>query len=63
VQLKSELLKRFPSHGLMNAMGILYPQYWIANVKPEAIEMNFPKHLRVLVDFYGHGRMVGEKEF
>lgn len=50
VSLKSELIRRFPSHGLMNAMGILYPQYW-ARGNTEAMELNFPKHLRVLADF------------
>jgi len=58
MHMKSELQKCFPFHGLMNALGILYLQYWKANVKPEAIEMNFPKHLHVMVDFYGYGRMV-----
>lgn len=61
VSLKSELIRRFPSHGLMNAMGILYPQYW-ARGNIEAVELNFPKHLRVLADFYGYGRLMGEKD-
>jgi len=61
VSLKSELIRRFPSHGLMNAMGILYPQYW-ARGNTEAMELNFPKHLRVLADFYGYGRIMGKKD-
>jgi len=42
----------------MNAFGILYPQYWCH----VAAEENFDKHLRILLDAYGHGKILGEGE-
>jgi hypothetical protein len=56
--LVEELDARFPAHHVMNAFGILYPQYW---VQLSAEEM-FDKHLRILMDTYGHGKILGEGE-
>lgn len=56
--LVTELDARFPAQHVMNAMGILYPQYWCT---PNAEDM-FDSHLRTLMDMYGHGRILGEGE-
>lgn len=37
-------------------MGILYPQYWLAG----DCESTFEKHLRILMDYYGHGKIIGK---
>ncbi len=39
-----ELARRFPNHEFMNAIGIVYPQYWL-NFK---LENMFPTHLALL---------------
>ena len=56
--LVEELDARFPTHHVMNALGILYPQHW---VELSAKEM-FDKHLRILMDTYGDGKILGEGE-
>lgn len=50
-----ELDAHFPSQHVMNAFGILYPQYWCM---PDAEDM-FDNHLRTLMDAYGHGKILG----
>lgn len=57
-KLISELDTRFPAQHVMNAMGILYPQYWVQGLAEE----NFDKHLRTLMDAYGHGKVVDTGE-
>jgi len=52
----AELDVRFPAQHVMNAFGILYPQYWCM---PDAEEM-FDSHMRTLMDTYGHGKILGE---
>lgn len=52
----AELDARFPSQQVMNAFGILYPQYWCQGDAEE----HFDKHLRCLLDNYGHGKILGE---
>jgi hypothetical protein len=42
----------------MNAMGILYPQYWLQGNAEE----QFDKHLRTLIDAYGHAKVIGDGE-
>lgn len=42
----------------MNAMCILYPQYWVQGMAQE----NFDKHLRTLMDAYGHGKTLDTGE-
>lgn len=39
-------------------MGILYPQYWVQGTAEE----NFDKHLRTLMDAYGHGKTLDTGE-
>ncbi len=39
-----ELETRFPTHGVMDAFGIVYPQYWLQ----VDCETSFPKHLAVI---------------
>lgn len=53
-----ELDARFPAHHVMNAFGIFCPQYWW---QVSAEEM-FDKHLRILMDVYGHAKILGEGE-
>ena len=48
LQFKDELQDCFPNHTVLNAMGIVYPQYWA----PPNIEVNFLKHLNSLKGFY-----------
>jgi hypothetical protein len=43
-----ELSQRFPTSSLMDAHGIIYPQYWM-NVEADS---NFPKHLKIIKDQY-----------
>jgi hypothetical protein len=45
-----ELKTRFPSQGVMDALGIVYPQYWRDS---QAAERSFRKHLDVLKSYYG----------
>jgi len=54
--LVQELDACYPAHHVMNALGILYPQYWCAS---DAKEM-FDKHFHILMDAYNHGKIVGE---
>jgi hypothetical protein len=43
-QLKDELRARFPAHGVLDAMSIVYPQYW----RDEKVaKISFRKHLNV----------------
>lgn len=51
-----ELDNRFPAQNLMQAMGILYPQYSLQR----DCEESFSKHIRVLMDYYGHGKILGK---
>lgn len=52
----AELDSRFPAHHVMNAFGILYPQYWC---QLDA-EQSFDKHLQILIETYGHGKILKE---
>jgi len=46
-QLLRELEARFSSNNVMDALGIMYPQYWL---QPEG-EETFTKHLAVLMEY------------
>lgn len=52
----SELDARFPAQSVMNAFGILYPQYWCQGDAEE----QFENHLRCLMDNYCHGKILGD---
>jgi hypothetical protein len=54
-----ELTSRFPSHGLMDALGVIYPQYWRDS---ETAEPSFHKHLDVIKEFYGQPKWIGEDD-
>jgi hypothetical protein len=41
-QLIQELQRRFPEHIVLDALGIIYPQYWL---QPD-VEITFSKHLK-----------------
>jgi len=43
-----ELDVRFPKQVVLDAMGVIYPQYWL---QVDA-KMTFPQHLEVLKGFY-----------
>jgi hypothetical protein len=46
-----ELDIKFPTHFIMDALGIMYPQYWLqANC-----DMSFGKHLEVLKGVFCYG--------
>jgi hypothetical protein len=48
-KLVEQLSCRFPSAGLMDALGIIYPQYWL---DPNC-DTNFERHIRILKEQYG----------
>jgi hypothetical protein len=48
-QLMVELRSRFPSQEVLDALDLLYPQYW---AMPDAVK-KFPKHLCVIKNWYG----------
>ena len=45
----AQLSARFPASTLMDALGIVYPQYWL----DKHCDSNFDKHIRVLKEQYG----------
>ena len=47
-KLLEELGNRFPLHAIMDALGVVYLQYWLQNDAEE----NFKKHFSVLEFFY-----------
>lgn len=49
-----ELDHRFPQHEVLDAFGIVYPQYW----QQPGAEESFSQHLQVLKNFYCHSRAV-----
>jgi hypothetical protein len=59
LQLLEELATRFPSEGVMDALGVVYPHYWKDS---EAAERSFRKHLDVLKSHYGQPRWIGDDE-
>ena len=48
----------FPDHGLMDALGIVYPQYWLQG----NCAASFRKHLDIIKAFYGEPRCIGKGE-
>lgn len=54
-QVVEEVRSRFPAHGLMDALGMVYPQYW-KNGDPQAL---FRKHLDVIKAHFGESRSIG----
>ena len=52
--LSDELDRRFPQQELLDAFGIIYPQYR----KQEGTDQSFPHHLAVLKSFYCHAKAV-----
>jgi hypothetical protein len=50
-----ELDGRFLEQIVLNAMGIVYPQYWLQ----AHVNMIFPQRLEVLKDFFGSQRTYG----
>jgi len=53
-QLLRELGAHFPSHLVMDALGVVYSQYWL---QPKAKEY-FSKHLSILLEFYYNPKLV-----
>jgi len=55
-KLIEELDNRFLAQNVMSALGIMYPQFWCdGNSKDQ-----FDAHLRILMDAYGHAKLLGE---
>ncbi len=56
----SELEIMFPTHGVMDTLGILYPQYWL---QPKC-DPSFAKYLEILKTFFCYGKThkVNEQE-
>jgi len=55
-KLIQELDNRFPAQNVMRALGNKYPQIWCQGNANE----QFDAHLRVLMDAYGHGKILGQ---
>jgi hypothetical protein len=58
-QLSDELKGRFPAHVVLDAMGVVYPQYW---VNEKTAQISFRKHLNVLKEYFGQPRWIGAAE-
>jgi hypothetical protein len=58
-QLSQELKVRFPVQGVLDAMEVVYPQYWRDE---KAAEISFRKHLKVLKEHFGQPRWIEEDE-
>jgi hypothetical protein len=57
--LGKELGSRFPAAEVMDAFGIVYPQYW----SERDADANFDRHLKVLKTHYGHGKSFSTASF
>ena len=53
-----EMSSRFPDHGLMDALGVVYPQYWLQG----DCASSFRKHLDIIKNFYYEPKWIGEDE-
>jgi hypothetical protein len=51
-----ELKGRFPSCGVLDTLGVVYPQYWLQ----VGAEVSFQKHLNVLKAYYGESKWIME---
>jgi hypothetical protein len=58
-QLSEELKCHFPAQGVLDAMGVVFPQYW---KDEKAAQISFRKHLNVLKEHLGQPRWIGESE-
>ena len=54
----AELGKRFPDHELMNALGIVFPQYWLQHNCDEL----FPLHMKTLQQYFCMTRSVSKRD-
>jgi hypothetical protein len=50
--LVKKLETKFPTHGVMDVIGIMYPMYWL---QPNH-EASFPKHLEVIKMAFYYGK-------
>jgi hypothetical protein len=51
-ELITQLSNRFPAANLMDALGVIYPQYWLE----EDANSNFKKHFKILKAHYRTNR-------
>ena len=58
-ELVEELKARFPSQGVMDALSIVYHQYWQDS---QAVEKSFRKHLDIIKSQYGQPKWIGESD-
>ena len=58
IKLMDKMAGRFPDHNLMDALGIVYPQYWLQG----DCAASFRKHLDIIKDFYGEPKWIGQDE-
>ena len=47
-KLVAQLTNQFPATHLMDAFGLIYPQYW----NDKETDMNFDHHLKILNEYY-----------
>jgi hypothetical protein len=61
-KLLDELKARFPTVAVLDALGVVYPEYW----EQDDCDTSFHKYLNVLKEFYREPKWVGkegEKKF
>jgi hypothetical protein len=51
-KLVAQLTNRFPAAHLMDAFGLIYPQYW----NDKEVDVNFDRHLKILKEHYGSAK-------
>lgn len=56
-KLVQELGSRFPAHQLMEALGVVYLQYWCL----EDCRENFKKYMQVIKKHYYHAKSTNQK--
>lgn len=53
-----DMASRFPDHSLLDALGVVYPQYWLQG----DCASSFRKHLDIIKNFYEEPKWIGEGE-
>lgn len=53
----TKLHKRFPAHEMLNALSVIYPQYWIGG----DCEIEFALHLNTLKAAYAVPKVAGKE--
>jgi len=57
-KLMDEMKSKFLDHNLMDALGVVYPQYWMQG----DCDASFCKHLDIIKNFCGESKWIGEDD-